>query len=230
MTAWHIESAGPGALIIRFGNKIDPSLAPIIRAAGERLERMPAFATEIRDLIPCYTSMMVSYHPVHNSFASLSVKIRQQLSGLTSGVQSMGQLVEIPVWYDPEVGPDLAHVAEQHGIAIDEVVRRHSQCDYQVYAIGFAPGFAYLGEVDEGLATPRLATPRPRIAAGSVALADRQTAIYPIATPGGWNILGRTTIKLFDPEGTSLCPLVVGDRVRFMPISREQFLAAGGLT
>lgn len=230
MSHWRIDNAGPDALIIRFGNTIDPALMPLIRAATEKLaESLQRQTKEVRDLVPSYTTVMVYYDPVQNDFTSLSQKIRPLLNGLQSDGVDAGRLVEIPVWYAPEVAPDLTRVAQQHQISVEEVVHLHTQRDYWVFAIGFAPGFAYLGNIDKAIATPRLATPRTHVPAGSVAIADRQTAIYPIATPGGWNILGRTAVKMFDPELDGLCPVSVGDRVRFVSVSREQFLADGGL-
>ncbi|HAO25501.1 MAG TPA: allophanate hydrolase subunit 1, partial [Methylophaga sp.] len=107
-------------------------------------------------------------------------------------------------------------------------IQRHSDTNYQIFAIGFAPGFAYMGNVSNQLATPRLKTPRPNVVAGSVAIADQQTAVYPINTPGGWNILGRTTMKMFDRQSPKLCPVLPGDRVQFIPVSKAEFLLAGG--
>lgn len=227
MSEWPIDNAGADALIIRFADAIDPTLVPQIRVATERLHAQ--LSGELRDLVPSYTTLLVQYDPLQNDFASLSRKIRPLLEGLEGEAIPAGRLVEIPVWYDPSVGPDLERVAQHHGIDVETVIRRHSEREYRVFAIGFAPGFAYLGEVDPSLAMPRLASPRESVPAGSVALADRQTAVYPIATPGGWNILGRTAVKMFDPDLPGLCPVATGDRVRFVPVSRKRFLAEGGV-
>lgn len=230
MIRWRIDSSGPDGLIIRFGDDIDLARVSIVRAATERLSKaLQGRRKEIRDLIPSYSTVTVCYDPVQNDFASMSQKIRQLLVGLEDeNKKDVGRLIEIPVYYDLEVGPDLARVAQRHNMDVEEVILRHTQQDYDVFAIGFAPGFAYLGTVDDAIATPRLATPRARVPAGAVALADRQTAVYPIATPGGWNILGRTAVKMFDPQQEGLCPVTTGDRVRFVSVSREQFIAAGG--
>ncbi len=226
MIHWSIENAGPDALIIRFGRQIDEALVPVIRAAADRLAA--ELGDQLRDLVPAYTTLMVVYDPLRNDFAGMVQKINTRLATLEMTQAETGRRVEIPVYYDPEVGPDLERVARLHGISIDEVIRLHTAREYHVFAIGFAPGFAYMGQVDAALRTPRLDTPRTRVPVGSVALADQQTAVYPVATPGGWNILGCAPVKMFDPELTSLCPVEAGDRVRFVSVSKAEFLAAGG--
>ena len=134
----------------------------------------------------------------------------------------------LPVYYAPEAGIDLESLAERAGLPISEVIDLHAGAEYRVYAIGFAPGFAYLGEVDERIAAPRLATPRASVPRGSVAIADRQTAVYPSVSPGGWNLIGRCPVPMFDPDAQPCMPVAVGDTVRFEPISRERFLTLGG--
>jgi inhibitor of KinA len=132
-------------------------------------------------------------------------------------------LVEIPVCYGGEFGPDLQDVADSHGLTAERAIELHASTTYTVYFLGFAPGFAYLGEVAEELVTPRLATPRKSVPAGSVGIAGSQTGVYPISTPGGWRLLGRTPVAMFRPERAEMSLLSIGDRVRFSPISREQF-------
>src|SRR5690606_25015219 len=139
-----------------------------------------------------------------------------------------GKRIELPVHYSTESGPDLARVAALNHCDITDVIDRHSQWDYLVYAIGFAPGFAYLGEVDDAIATPRHRTPRLRVPRGAVAIADRQTAVYPAPSPGGWNLIGLCPTPLFRPDANPAVPIAVGDLVRFRPISRGEFLALGG--
>lgn len=226
MSRWPIDNAGPDALIIRFGDQSSPNLAALIRAATDCLTS--ALGNQLCDLVPSYTTLAIYYDPRQNDFEQLCDKIGPLLAVLPETKAKAGRLVEIPVWYDPAVGPDLERLAQHCRLSLDEVIRRHSEREYRVFAIGFAPGFAYLGNVDDSLITPRLATPRKTVAAGSVALAERQTAVYPLATPGGWNILGRTPMTMFDPTLPSLCPVSAGDRVRFVPINRVQFLASGG--
>ena len=134
----------------------------------------------------------------------------------------------LPVYYAPESGEDLESLAASTGLSTDEVIAIHSEEEYRVYAIGFAPGFAYLGQVDERIAAPRLATPRQRVPRGAVAIADRQTAVYPAVSPGGWNLIGRCPVRMFDPEANPSMPVAVGDRVRFEPVNRQRFLDLGG--
>ena len=222
---WTIEAAGPQAVIIRFGSNIDPQLTPLIRAAHDRLASQLNEA--IQDLIPSYTTLMVVYDILQYDFAGISRAINNILQNLESRAAE-NKLIEIPVFYDSSVGFDLQRVADYHGIGISEVIERHSQAVYQVFAIGFSPGFAYMGNVADNLATPRLDSPRLQVPAGSVAIADQQTAVYPLDTPGGWNIIGRTYINMLDHDLPALCPVQVGDKVRFTPISRADFLANGG--
>jgi inhibitor of KinA len=133
------------------------------------------------------------------------------------------RLVEIPVCYGGEYGPDLQDVAELHQMTVEQTIELHASTTYLVYFLGFAPGFAYLGDVAEQLATPRLPSPRKSVPAGSVGIAGRQTGVYPIATPGGWRLLGRTPVRMFQPDRAQMSLLALGDRVRFVPISPPQF-------
>jgi KipI family sensor histidine kinase inhibitor len=150
------------------------------------------------------------------------------LADLPPGADLEGRAVTLPVYYSAETGADLEALAARAGISIEEVISIHSSTEYRVYAIGFAPGFAYLGQVDERISAPRLATPRLKVPRGAVAIADRQTAVYPAVSPGGWNLIGRCPTRMFDPRATPPMPVAVGDRVRFEPVSRARFLALGG--
>jgi KipI family sensor histidine kinase inhibitor len=134
----------------------------------------------------------------------------------------------LPVWYDLSVGPELSLLSQRSGLAVEEVIRRHSEREYQVFALGFAPGFAFMGLVEEVLAAPRLNTPRKKVAAGSVGIAERQTAAYPVVSPGGWNLIGRTPAKLFDRERDGYSLMQPGDTVRFEAVSHAEFINLGG--
>ncbi|MDX3744996.1 5-oxoprolinase subunit B family protein, partial [Pseudomonas sp.] len=150
------------------------------------------------------------------------------LAGLEPEDGTTGRCHSLPTWYHPSVGPELADLANCSGLDQASVIRLHSAHEYVVFAIGFAPGFAFMGLVDERLAKPRLSTPRKRIAAGSVGIADRQTAVYPSVSPGGWNLLGRSPTRLFDLAIGSYSLLHPGDRVRFEPIEHAEFVRLGG--
>lgn len=138
------------------------------------------------------------------------------------------RFIVLPVYYDESVGLDLADMAKDKRMSTQDIIDIHSQQEYFVYAIGFAPGFPYMGEVDESIATPRLANPRAKVPKGSVGIADRQTAVYPRQSPGGWNIIGRTPIEMFDTSYEGFSYFRVGDKVKFMPISQDEFIKQGG--
>jgi len=136
----------------------------------------------------------------------------------------------MPVWYDLSVGPELERIAAGNGWTTQQVAEAHAGSEYQVFALGFVPGFAFMGLVQPSLAMPRLATPRRQVPRGSIAIAERQTAAYPQQTPGGWNLIGRTPLVLFDAERTPMTTLEPGDRVRFVAVTREEFVELGGST
>lgn len=183
----------------------------------------------IIDLVPSYASLLVIYDIFRTDLHTIRPQIRQLLAGINESEQSRGQLIELPVYYSVESGPDLELLAANKGLSIEEVIELHQAQEYQVYAIGFAPGFAYLGEVDERIAAPRLATPRQQVPRGAVGIADRQTAVYPSVSPGGWNLIGLCPQRMFDPEATPTMPVKVGDSIRFNSIDQETFLSLGGV-
>ena len=164
---------------------------------------------------------MVQYDPMLVSFGDLREAISEVGSKLKDGKAGAGRLVEIPTLYGGEYGPDLEFVAEQAGLSVEEAVGLHSGVDYLVYMMGFTPGFPYLGGLPERLATPRLTTPRTVIPAGSVGIAESQTGVYPLASPGGWQLIGRTPLRLFDVERDPPSLISAGDRVRFVPLGSE---------
>jgi len=167
----------------------------------------------VQELIPGMNNLTLVFDPLRNEAAELEAAARQ-LWDQPPRRRALGRLVQIPVTYD---GPDLADVAVHCGLAADEVVRRHAQAEYVVYFLGFQPGFAYLGGLDESLHTPRRAEPRTSVPAGSVGIGGAQTGIYPLATPGGWQLIGRTSLPLFNPHALPPTVLAPGDRVRFVP-------------
>lgn len=225
-TPYQLEIASENAFIIYFEQKIALSVSQQVTAARQLLEK--TLGSVLIDLLPSYASLLVIFDPFQHSHATLQPILTKALQQLTTSEQSRGRLIELPVYYSEESGPDLVQIARSKDISTDEVIHLHQATLYQVYAIGFAPGFAYLGEVDARLETPRLATPRARVPAGSVAIADRQTAVYPAASPGGWNLIGLCPVSMFNPAVTPPMPVAVGDQVRFTAIGKAEFLQLGG--
>lgn len=219
------EIASVDSIIIYFGDKISKEISKDVRGAFFALKN----EEWVKDIIPSYTSLFITYDVLKFDYEDIVNKIKSKLENKNfQKTDDNSRLVEIPVFYDKGVGLDLERISNEKNLSIDEVINIHSQKEYFVYTIGFAPGFAYMGEVDKKIATPRLANPRVKIPKGSVALADIQTAIYPKESPGGWNIIGRTPIEMFSVEYDGFSYLKVGDRVKFKPISKDQFLSLGG--
>jgi KipI family sensor histidine kinase inhibitor len=177
----------------------------------------------VRNLHPAYCSLLVKFNATKLRHEELEEVLRGYVERMGKVSLPEPRVVEIEVCYGGEFGPDLKDVAELHGMTIERAIELHASAAYLVYFLGFVPGFAYLGDVAEELVTPRLATPRRSVPAGSVGIAGRQTGVYPVATPGGWRLLGRTPVKMFQPEKVEKSLLAIGDRVQFVPISREQF-------
>lgn len=215
--------ASVDSFIIEFSEHISLDISNEVKFYFEQLKTFE----HIIDLTPSYTTLLVNFDMFHTSFEQLKEKI-ETLVYLDSDTNSEACLIEIPVYYGEEVSWDSERICSFHGISKEELIALHTQHLYNVFAIGFAPGFAYLGEVSSSIAMARLQTPRKSLPKGSVAIADTQTAIYPQASPGGWNIIGRTTFDMFDKSLSTLCPLSMGDKVQFKSISKENFLDLGG--
>ena len=221
-----IEVVAIDCLMVRLFEVIAEANMPWMLAATQRLRS--GFGPALVDLVPSYTTLMVHYDLTQLNPAHARELIEQALIDLQPQAQGSGQCHVLPVWYDLSVGPELAVLSQRSGLSVDEVIRRHSAHEYQVFALGFAPGFAFMGLVDERLATPRLNTPRKRVAAGSVGIAERQTAAYPAVSPGGWNLIGRTPAKLFDRDRDGYSLMQPGDTVRFDPVGHAEFIRLGG--
>lgn len=222
----NIHIAGENALILYFGDETSPAVSASVQTAVQILSE--ALSDVLVDLVPSYASLLVVFNPLRCDHLAVRRLIRENLAAEKSGAGQEGKLVELPVYYSLESGPDLAVIAERTGLGHDEIIDLHQAEEYRVYAIGFAPGFAYLGQVDERIASPRLSTPRTKVPRGAVGIADRQTAIYPGVSPGGWNLIGLCPERMFDPDASPTMPVQVGDRVRFRAISRDDFFARGG--
>lgn len=215
------EPASDHTLLISFGNEISPeNQRKVYRLAQHLLADPPDF---IRNIQPAYASVLVSFDPLRIPFHKVESSLRVLLSEMTTDLPPEPRRVEIPVCYDESFGSDLPDVAALNGLSVEEVIETHSAGIYSVSFIGFTPGFPYLAGMSSRIATPRLPTPRTRVPAGSVAIGGAQTGIYPITTPGGWRIIGRTPLQLFLPERISPSLLAIGDEVRFRPISHEEF-------
>lgn len=220
-TIFRILPLGDAALTIEFGNEIN----------SEINSRVVAFATTvfdqhwqgIHDIVPTYRSVTVHFDPLQWDSATLAKRLKALPRREPGQAEPPGILHEIPVLYGGEWGQDLEEVATFAGVQAAEAIALHASVLYRVYMLGFSPGFPYLGLVPGQLAMPRRATPRTKVPAGSVGIADRQTGIYPTATPGGWQIIGRTPISLYRKTRTNTFLLKPGDRVRFKPIVRDEF-------
>lgn len=222
----NIQIAGENALIIYFSEQLSHDCSATVQQA-ELLIRTK-LADDIVDLVPSYGSILVMFNMLDIDHHQLRNKLRSLLSQLSSSKTTKGRLVKLPVFYSTQSGPDLLRIAQHAKLSIEDVIQIHQAQEYHVYAIGFAPGFAYLGDVDSRIAMPRLSTPRQAVPRGAVAIADRQTAVYPSISPGGWNIIGLCPQRMFDANAKETMPVNVGDRVKFESIAEEAFYALGG--
>jgi inhibitor of KinA len=208
------------SLMVYFGQRITPDAQERVVHFLRLLEAHPVEG--VRNLHPAYHSVLVKFDALRWTHAELEVALRASLRTMGTVLLEAAREVEIPVCYSEEFAPDLADVCALHGLTAAQAVALHTAGTYRVQFLGFVPGFAYLGGLPEELATPRLSTPRRSVPAGSVGIAGGQTAVYPFATPGGWRLIGRTPLKMFRAEDGG-CALAIGDRVRFVAISRERF-------
>lgn len=224
----NIQSVNECSLIICLGDEITPDIADKVKRAGEIIRT--SFGDVLVDMISSYTSILVTYDVSKIDNLSIKGKLKKLLEckDLSDEHPTLNNEIILPVYYGPEVALDLQEICEFSGITAPEVIEIHSNTPYRVYAIGFSPGFAYLGNIDSKISIPRKTTPRLKVPSGSVGIADTQTAIYPSNTPGGWQIVGRTPLKMIDWNSESLALMEVGDKVRFEPISRERFIELGG--
>ena len=220
------EWASDQSLLVYFGREISREANERIRRFLRLLEQEPIAG--VRNLHPGYCSVLVNFDARKWRHKPLERKLGAYLDRLRNVKLPEPREVEIPVCYGGEFGPDLEEVAALRGMTPDQVIELHTSTTYLVYFLGFVPGFAYLGELPESLVTPRLASPRKKVPAGSVGIAGNQTGVYPFETPGGWRLLGRTPVAMFRADRKELSLLSIGDRVRFVPIAREQFAKQAG--
>jgi inhibitor of KinA len=223
MTLAHL---GDSALVLSWGEEVDESALAHVRAVSDALQR--AALAGVVEVVPAFASVTVFYDIVHTGvydvFEARVVEIAGRAEESTLRAAA-ARVVEIPVCYGGEYGPDLELVAGRARVGLDKVIEWHSDAEYRVHAIGFVPGFGYLGGLHRKLQTERRPTPRPSVPPGSVGIGGAQTGIYPLVTPGGWNLIGRTPLTMFDVSRPEPAILRAGDRVKFRPISPEEFTA-----
>lgn len=207
---------GDSALSLELGTGIDPLLNARVHALVARLMASPL--PGVREVTPAYAALLVHYDPLILDYATVRDWALGLAGDLPQQVPVSERVIEIPVRYGGEDGPDLDFVARHNGLTPAEVVRIHTATEYRVYMMGFTPGFAYLGGLDARIAAPRLETPRTLIPAGAVGIAGLQTGIYPLASPGGWRLIGRTEARLFDPAADPPCLLAPGEVVKFVEV------------
>ncbi len=220
--------AGEQGLVVEFGTRIDPEVNRRVHRAGALITaaRIPG----IIEIVPTYRSLLVYFDPLATARRELGERIRTLIGdgGPEEAAARPGRVIEIPVGYGGELGPDLDFVASHTGLPPEEVIAIHISVPYLVYMIGFTPGFPYLGGMSERIATPRLEKPRTAIPGGSVGIAGSQTGIYPIASPGGWQIIGRTPVKLFDPAAAAPFLFAAGDHLQFKAVTAAEYAAVAG--
>lgn len=222
---------GDRALVVEFGRRVDAATSARIQAVAEYLLTHPIAA--VTDVVPGYAVLTVHFDPLAiaaqrrgaDPFEVVREAVTAALAKAPQSPRRKPRNHEIPVCYGGVHGEDLPAVAEYHGIEPADVIRLHTTAVYEVHLLGFVPGFAYLGGLDRRIATPRRDTPRKSVAPGSVGIGGEQTGVYPCETPGGWNLIGRTPVRLFRPEADPPSLLAPGDRVRFAPISAAEFEA-----
>lgn len=223
MEAMRILTVGDCAVSVEFGQEISLEINHKVMALKMVLEQEPIRG--IVELIPTYCSLLVQYDPMELRYGQLREKLYTLVNQLDEVEMPPKQVVEIPVAYGGEYGPDLGEVAKVHNISEDEVIKLHSEPEYPIYMLGFVAGFPYLGGMNKAIATPRKKSPRLKIEAGSVGIAGEQTGIYSVESPGGWQIIGRTPLKLYDVNRNEPVLLKAGQYIKFKPITKEEFRA-----
>lgn len=213
--------SGDCAVTVEFGNEISEKINSDIRAYMMALEK--SGISGIIEAVPTYRSVTVHYDPGIVRYHQLVEQLKKLLNGIDKSSLPQGEVIEIPVLYGGEEGPDIRLVAEHNGISVEEVINIHTSGLYLIYMLGFTPGFTYLGGMSDKIATPRLTVPRVSIPAGSVGIADSQTGIYPLQSPGGWQLIGRTPVRMYDPDRAEPILPKAGQYIKFYAIDRDEY-------
>lgn len=213
--------AGDSAVCVEFGNEISPEINKKIRAFKIAVEKSDI--PGIVETVPTYRSLLVHYHPEVIGFKALTEKFDKLMGSLSSIPIPPPTVIEIPVLYGGEMGPDIENVVEHNHKTVEEVIKIHTSEEYLIYMIGFIAGFPYLGGMSKEIATPRLKSPRVKIEGGSVGIAGEQTGIYPVASPGGWQLIGRTPLKLYDADREKPVLLEAGQYIKFAAVTEEEY-------
>lgn len=232
LPSFRILPAGDQALVAEFGSQIDESINMQVHALAAALTVSPL--PGIRELVPTFRSLMICYDPDEISYDFLSTQLKKLSQNLTGNTVSAptadsinrsipGKIHEIPCCYEAPFCPDMEDLCKHTGLSPREIIRIHSGIDYKIYMLGFLPGFVYLGGLDPRIHCPRLSSPRTSIPAGSVGIGGNQTGIYPLDSPGGWRLIGKTPIKLYDPARPEPILCQAGDSIRFQPITLREF-------
>lgn len=216
-----ILTAGDASLLVEFGKEINPDINRKIAATVQLMREQ--HIEGVVDVIPAFCSLLINYDPRVIGYEEIKDRIKKLLKLEIKAGNEKKKIFEIPVCYGGEFGPDIATIAEHAGLTEQEVIELHSSRDYLIYMLGFLPGFCYLGGLDERIFTPRLASPRIKIDAGSVGIGGSQTGIYPLDSPGGWQLMGKTPVKTYDPDREVPILVEAGDYIRFVPIDEEEF-------
>lgn len=216
-----ILTAGDSSLLIQFDSIIDPAVNARIAATVQLMREQQIEG--VVDIIPAFCSLLINYDPRVISYDEMKTRMEKILSVEVAAGERRKKIYEIPVCYGGEYGPDLNTIAEHAGLTPAEVIDIHTSADYLIYMLGFLPGFTYLGGLDERIHTPRLANPRVRIPAGSVGIGGSQTGIYPMDSPGGWQLMGMTPVKTYDPNREIPILVEAGDYIRFVAVDEQEY-------